>query len=163
MTHLPFGTPARVTSAVEPRYLHWITSRTVYDPPTPSGGFRLGREVPVDPPVLEVESSKHAPDDLGDPLPDTDEVPLDGIHRRLRRFPLDDARGIIVGWVYRAEGRYSPGYVSGWDEPEEQPPYLSETGRHRLYQIAIDPGEVGNQFHPARIILAHPDDVKADR
>ena len=156
MSRLPFGTRVDVAAVVEPRYLTWQTERTVFDP-TPRGGLRMGREVPVDPPVLTVKGDEHEP--LGDPLPDTTGVPAEGLHRRLRRFGRE-ASGVVVGWVWRAEGAYHEGYVTFYMEPEEHGPYLDETGRHRMYQVALDPGEVGRRFVPADVVLVHPDDTE---
>ena len=156
MNRLPFGTRVDVAAVVEARYLSWQTERTVFDP-TPRGGLRMGREVPVDPPVLTVKGDEHEP--LGDPLPGTTDVPVSGTHRRLRRFGRE-ASGVVVGWVWRAEGAYHEGYVTFYMESEEHGPYLDESGRHRLYQVALDPGEVGGRFVPADVVLVHPDDIE---
>ena len=158
MSRLPFGTAVNLSAVVEPRYLSWRTTRTVYDPPD-LGKFALGREEPVDPPELRVASHGKDATDIGDPLDSTEEIPRGGVHRRLRRFP-DEAQGLVVGWVWRAEGQYHDARVSSrFGEYDEEPPHLAETRRVRLYQVAVDPGEVGEQFYPARIVLAHPDDV----
>ena len=154
MSRLPFGTRVDVAAVVEPRYLSWQTERTVFDPSL-RGGLRMGREVSVDPPVLI--DPRH--EDIGDPLPDTTAVRAPGTHRRLRRFRRA-ASGVVVGWVWRAEGAYHEGYVTFYMEPEEHGPYLDETGRHRLYQVALDPGEVGRRFAPADVVLVHPDDIE---
>ena len=159
MNRLPFSTRVDVAAVVEPRYLSWQTERTVFDP-TPRGGLRMGREVPVDPPVLTVKGDEHEP--FGDPLPGTVDVPAEGLHRRLRRFGRD-ASGVVVGWVWRAEGHYheadQPRYFD--EEGDGGQAYLDESRRHRLYQVALDPGEVGNRFVPADIVLVHPDDLEA--
>ena len=46
-------------------------------------------------------------------------------------------------------------------EDYQDRPYLEESGRHRLYQVALDPGEVGKRFAPADVVLVHPDDLQA--
>ena len=150
MSRLPFGTRVRVAAVVEPRYLSWQTNRPIYHP------YRQSLTAPVDPPVLTVKGDEHEP--LGDPLPGTTVVPASGLHRRLRRFGRE-ASGVVVGWVWRAEGAYHEGYVTFYMEPEEHGPYLDESGRHRLYQVALDPGEVGRRFVPADVVLVHPDDI----
>ena len=154
MSRLPFGTRVDVAAVVEPRYLTWKTERTVFDPSS-LGPMRMGRQVPVDPPVLTDE--RH--EDIGDPLPGTTDVPASGTHRRLRRFRRA-ASGVVVGWVWRTEGAYHEGYVTFYMEPVEHGPYLDESGRHRLYQVALDPGEVGGRFVPADVVLVHPDDIE---
>ena len=153
MTGLTFGTRVHVDMIVEPRYLTWQTERTVFDP-TPRGKMRIGREVPVDPPVLIDPRHEH----IGDPLPDTTTVRAGGLHRRLRRFRRD-ASGVVVGWVWRAEGHYHE--ASYHFEDDQDRAYLNESRRHRLYQVALDPGEVGNRFVPADVVLVHPDDLQA--
>ena len=159
MNRLPFSTRVHVAAVVEPRYLTWQTERTVFDPSL-RGGLRMGREVPVDPPVLTDERNLFQ--SVGDPLPGTTDVPASGTHRRLRRFG-QDVSGVVVGWVWRAEGAYHEGYVTFYMEPEEHGPYLDESGRHRLYQVALDPGEVGKRFAPADVVLVHPDDLQVHR
>jgi len=138
VSRLPFGTRVDVVAVVEARYLTW---KTAYDP------FR--------PPVLI--DPRH--EDIGDPLPGTVAVRAPGLHRRLRWFGRE-ASGVVVGWVWRTEGAYHEGYVTFYMEPEEHGPYLDETGRHRLYQVALDPGEVGGRFAPADVVLVHPDDIE---
>ena len=154
MNRLPFGARVDVAAVVEARYLTWQTERTVFDPSL-RGGLRMGREVSVDPPVLI--DPRH--EDIGDPLPGTVAVRAPGLHRRLRWFGRE-ASGVVVGWVWRTEGAYHEGYVTFYMEPEEHGPYLDETGRHRLYQVALDPGEVGRRFVPADVVLVHPDDIE---
>ena len=158
---LPFGTRVHVTANIRPVYLTWQTTRTVYDP-SPSGGFRMGREVTLDPPILIVNDDES--DHVGLQMPGGAEVPERGVHRRLRRF-FDGApgEGVVIGWVVRAEGEYAApsGGRDPWTgEADYDPGGLTETGRHRLYQVAMDPGEVGQRFHPANILLVHPDDVR---
>ena len=114
----------------------------------------MGREVPVDPPVLI--DPRH--EDIGDPLPGTVDVHATGLHRRLRRFGRD-ASGVVVGWVWRAEGHYHE--ASYHFEDDQDRAYLDESRRHRLYQVALDPGEVGKRFAPADVVLVHPDDLQA--
>jgi len=156
MNRLPFGTRVHVAAVVEPRYLTWQTRRTVFDPSS-LGPMRMGRQVPVDPPVLIDPRHEH----IGDPLPGTTDVRAGGLHRRLRRFG-QDASGVVVGWVWRAEGHYheadEPRYFD--EEGDGGQAYLDESGRHRLYQVALDPGEVGKRFAPADVVLVHPDDVE---
>ena len=152
MSRLPFGTRVHVAAVVEPRYLTWQTERTVFDP-TPRGGLRMGREVPVDPPVLI--DPRH--EDIGGPLPHPTAVPDKGTHRRLRRFGRV-ASGVVVGWVWRAEGHYHE--ASYHFEDDQDHAYLDEAGRHRLYQVALDPGEVGRRFVPADVVLVHPDNLE---
>ena len=154
MNRLPFGTRVDVAAVVEARYLTWQTERTVFDP-TPRGGLRMGREVPVDPPVLTDERNPFQ--SVGDPLPGTTDVPASGTHRRLRRFGRE-ASGVVVGWVWRAEGHYHE--ASYHFEDDQDRAYLDESGRHRLYQVALDPGEVGGRFVPADVVLVHPDDIE---
>ena len=136
MNRLPFGTRVDVVAVVEARYLTW---KTAYDP------FR--------PPVLI--DPRH--EDIGDPLPGTVAVRAPGLHRRLRRFRRA-ASGVVVGWVWRAEGHYHE--ASYHFEDDQDHAYLDESGRHRLYQVALDPGEVGGRFAPADVVLVHPDDVE---
>ena len=137
MSRLPFGTRVDVVAVVEARYLTW---KTAYDP------FR--------PPVLIDPRHEH----IGDPLPDTTTVRAGGLHRRLRRFRRD-ASGVVVGWVWRAEGHYHE--ASYHFEDDQDRAYLDESRRHRLYQVALDPGEVGKRFAPADVVLVHPDDLQA--
>ena len=151
MNRLPFGTRVDVAMVVEPRYLAWQTERTIGHP------YRQSLTAPVDPPVLTVEGDEHEP--TGGPLFDTTDVPAGGTHRRLRRFRRE-ASGVVVGWVWRAEGAYHGGYVTGYTEPEGHGPYLDESRRHRLYQVAVDPGDVGRRFVPADIVLVHPDNLE---
>ena len=157
MNRLPFGTRVHVAAVVEPRYLTWQTRRLSFNPSL-LGTFMIGRDVPVDPPVLTDE--RH--EDIGDPLPDTTDVRAGGLHRRLRRFGRD-ASGVVVGWVWRAEGHYheadEPRYFDEGGDGGQA--YLEESGRHRLYQVALDPGEVGKRFAPADVVLVHPDDLEA--
>ena len=157
---LPFGTRVTVAATVKPRYLRWDTTRTVYDDDG-SGMFLWGREEQVDPPVL-VNNDTERSDDIGEPLEGASDVPEKGIHRRLRRFSATLA-GVVVGWVWRVEGEYwgpSGGHDYYTGEYDHDPGGLAETRRVKLYQVAIDPGEVGQQFHPACIVLGHPDDVR---
>ena len=154
MNRLPFGTRVDVAAVVEPRYLTWQTERTVFDP-TPRGGLRMGREVPVDPPVLTVKGDEHEP--LGDPLPGTVDVPAEGLHRRLRRFGRE-VSGVVVGWVWRAEGSYHE--ASYHFEEDQDQPYLDASGRYWLYQVALDPGDPGRRPWPVTIVLAYLDDVE---
>ena len=148
MSRLPFGTRVDVIAVVEARYLTWQTERTVFDPPV-GGAWRLDPPVLIDP--------RH--EDIGDPLPGTVDVHATGLHRRLRRFGRE-ASGVVVGWVWRTEGAYHEGYVTFYMEPEEHGPYLDESGRHRLYQVALDPRRAGGRFAPADVVLVHPDDVE---
>ena len=149
MNRLPFGTRVDVAAVVEPRYLSWQTNRPIYHP------YRQSLTAPVDPPVLTVKGDEHEP--LGDPLPGTTDVPASGTHRRLRRFGRE-ASGVVVGWVWRAEGHYHE--ASYHFEDDQDHAYLDESGRHRLYQVALDPGEVGGRFAPADVVLVHPDDIE---
>lgn len=164
--HLPFGAHVLVAHRVEPRYLKWHTTLTTRHEAGLLGGFRKADEVPLDPPVLGTDRWHPADfgvreEDIGEPCSGSTDIPERGTHRRLRRFP-EETSGLVVGWVWRAEGSYREGYVrAAYDgEPDDQPPYLAESGRIRLYQVAVDPGEVGQRFFPARIVLAHPDDVR---
>ena len=156
MSRLPFCTRVDVAAVVEARYLTWKTERTVVDPSS-LGPMRMGRGVPVDPPVLIDPRHEH----IGDPLPGTTDVRATGLHRRLRRFGRD-ASGVVVGWVWRAEGHYheadEPRYFDEGGDGGQA--YLDESGRHRLYQVALDPGEVGKRFVPADVVLVHPDDLQ---
>ena len=152
MSRLPFGTRVHVTAVVEPRYLTCKPEHSVADH-GPRGTFLRHHKVPVDPPVLI--DPRHG--DIGDPLPHTTDVPASGLHRRLRRFGRD-VSGVVVGWVWRAEGHYQK--TSYHFENYQNRPYLEESGRHRLYQVAVDPGEVGKRFAPAYIVLVHPDDLE---
>ena len=155
MSRLPFSTRVHVVAVVEPRYLTWQTRRTVFDPSLREG-WRMGREAPVDPPVLI--DPRHEDEPLGGPLPHTTTVRAGGLHRRLRRFRRD-ASGVVVGWVWRAEGHYHE--ASYHFEDDQDRAYLDESRRHRLYQVALDPGEVGKRFVPADVVLVHPDDLQA--
>ena len=148
MSRLPFGTRVDVAAVVEPRYLTWQTARTIGHP------YRQSLTAPVDPPVLIVEGDEYEP--TGGPLPYTTAVPDKGTHRRLRRFGRD-VSGVVVGWVWRAEGHYHE--ASYHFEDDQDRAYLDESGRHRLYQVAVDPGDVGKRFAPAYIVLVHPDDI----
>ena len=147
MSRLPFGTRVHVTAVVEPRYLAWQTERTIGHP------YRQSLTAPVDPPVLI--DPRH--EDIGDPLPGTTDVRATGLHRRLRRFGRD-VSGVVVGWVWRAEGHYHE--ASYHFEDDQDHAYLDESRRHRLYQVAVDPGEVGRRFVPADIVLVHPDNLE---
>ena len=149
MSRLPFGTRVHVTAVVEPRYLAWQTERTIGHP------YRQSLKAPVNPPVLTVEGDAHEP--TGGPLPGTTAVPDKGTHRRLRRFGRD-VPGVVVGWVWRAEGHYHE--ASYHFEDDQDHAYLDESRRHRLYQVAVDPGEVGRRFVPADIVLVHPDNLE---
>ena len=149
MNRLPFGTRVHVTAVVEPRYLSWQTARPIYHP------YRQSLTAPVDPFVLTVNDDAH--ETLGGPLPHTTAVPTSGLHRRLRRFGRE-ASGVVVGWVWRAEGHYHE--ASYHFEDDQDRAYLDESGRHRLYQVALDPGEVGRRFVPADIVLVHPDNLE---
>ena len=159
---IPFGTPVRLAAVVEPRYLTWQTERTTYDHDG-SGGFSWGRTEPVDPPQL-VDPSEVSKGPIGGPLPGSPEIPYrdQRIHRRLRRFDTDRT-GVVVGSVLRKEGLYTPGSGGGFDpytgEYDREPAFLSPAHTVRLVQVACEPaGPRG----PARIVLAHPDDVETE-
>lgn len=165
--HLPFGTPVTVSHRVEARYLRWHTTRQVDAGPGLFGPIRRVETVTLDTPVLGIADPQF-PDlgidtAIGFPCPGAEPVPEKGTYRRLRRY-ADRASGLVVGWVWRAEGQYHAairgGYSIDGDYDAEQA-FLAESGRIRLYQVAVDPGEVGDRFHPARIALAHPNDVEA--
>ena len=156
MSRLPFSTRVHVVAVVEPRYLTWQTRRLSFNPSL-LGTFMIGRDVPVDPPVLTDERNPFQ--SIGDPLPGTTDVPASGTHRRLRRSG-QDVSGVVVGWVWRAEGHYQKTSYH-FEEDYQDRPYLEESGRHRLYQVALDPGEVGKRFAPADVVLVHPDDLQA--
>lgn len=145
---IPFGAHVHVRATVEPRYLRWVTERRKH-----IDGFVLSFDTdtePVDPPAL-ADDSAIPKGPIGDPLPGSPDVPDNGVHRRLRRLDADTT-GVVVGSVLRKEGRYIEG-GSGFDEPA----FLSPAHTVRLVQVACEPdGPRG----PARIVLAHPDDVE---
>ncbi|MCA1799734.1 MAG: hypothetical protein LC650_00320 [Actinobacteria bacterium] len=130
---LPFGTRVRVAATVSPAYVmesDWFVDITIE---------RDG---------VVLEGS---------------EVPPEGIHRRLLRREAD-AEGIVLGHTFRIEGEYHNGAGPSHDpytgEYDDDPSYLVESRRVKVYQIAFKPP--GTVVAPAITSLAIPEDVIAE-
>lgn len=95
----------------------------------------------------------------GSPLPKPSPLPdTQGTFRVLRRFPRD-ARGLVVGRTWRLEGRYHHASTAYRDDYD--PARLESFRRVEVYQVAIDPGDVGQRRYRADIALALPNDLSA--
>jgi hypothetical protein len=161
---LPFGTRVAVTHVTRPVYLTWKTHDEVFDPPSIAGALSLARKVRRDSPVL-VRAGEPFPDhesDIGLDLPEPSEVPANGVHRRLRRWPADRPDAVVVGRTYRIEGQYNAASGGGsywYGESEWEPAFLTESRRVWVYQVALRPDGWDRTAWPAAVELAVPEDV----
>ena len=105
------------------------------------------------------------PDGLpGLPLPNPSPLPeRPGDYRVLRRFPLGERGlqgrfGVVVGRSFRLEGQRHAGRVSSYDG-EVDPPYLTQSRRVTVVQVALKPHRNGDRPWPSEVVDALFDDV----
>ena len=106
------------------------------------------------------------PDGLpGLPMPDPSPLPeKPGDYRMLRRFPLgerglDGRFGVVVGRTFRVEGQRHEGGRGGEFGEYQDPPYLTQSRRVPVLQVALEPHRNGNHPWPSEVIDALFDDV----
>ena len=103
----------------------------------------------------------------GLPLPEPSVLPAGArqVRRTLRRFPVQRA-GVVVGRTYRMEGQYHQGMGYSFMDGESEPPYLAESRRMWVYQVALrqpsdngKPADASGHPWPALLVDVLPDDV----
>lgn len=168
MSDLEFGQRVRLSHVVERHYVTAHTERVERPAPTPDSGPFVWEKIHDDGPLQfrpKWGGDEPGPDGIpGLPLSDPSPLPeRKGTYRMLRRHPRE-VSGVVVGRTWRAEGTYHEGYFPGpsffGEPPDPDPPYLEQSRRVEVVQVARDPGDVGARPWPADVVLAVPEDVE---
>lgn len=150
-----FGRHITFSHVIRPVYLTLKTKEWVHSTDTgmQTTFFTLDVEVDIKPKLAVADSHRDPFAEIGTALPGSEPVPANGPHRRARRFARP-GQGIIIGRTWIAEGRYQ---AAGFEDM----PYLSESGRVPVYQVALPPAKTPGEHsvYAVNIVNVHKDDI----
>lgn len=150
-----FGRHITFSHIIRPVYLTLKTKEWVHSTDTGMQTTFFTRTVEVDIKPRLVANDKMIGEhgDIGAALPGSASVPASGEHRRARRFARP-GQGIIIGRTWIAEGQYQPADI-------EDQPYLSESGRVPVYQVALPPAKTPGEHsvYAVDIVNVHKEDI----
>jgi len=141
----PFGLKVRVKAILRPAYITWVDEIDVRVPAQRTGGHpfsttkmtfhQLQKQKLPQQEMRQVDPRGHKSELEGESLSNSLPVPMDGKkHRRLLRHEFDKI-GVVVGWTWKAEGRFEPDDIN----------FLVENRRQWGHEVALnyDRGDKG--------------------